>query len=47
MVHGEFTSEREEVKAKITETIQETTGKSREDAESLAEEKMGTLKRWQ
>jgi hypothetical protein len=46
MVHGEFTNSREEVKAKIADTIQETTGKSREEAENLAEEKMATLKRW-
>jgi hypothetical protein len=47
MVHGEFTSTKEEVKAKIADTVQEMTGKSREEAESLAEEKMSTLKRWQ
>jgi hypothetical protein len=47
MVHGEFTGTKEAVKAKIADTMQEMTGKSREEAENLAVERMSTLKRWQ
>jgi hypothetical protein len=47
MVHEEFVSDKEKVKAKIADAIQEQTGKPREEAERLAEEKMSTLQRWQ
>jgi Putative zinc ribbon domain len=47
MVHGEFTAGKEEVKAKVTGKILETSGKTRQEAEAAAEETMKGLKRWQ
>jgi Putative zinc ribbon domain len=47
MVHEEFVSDREEVKSKMADAIQEQTGKSRAESLNLAEEKMSALKRWQ
>lgn len=39
-------SDKDQVKAKMAEVIEEQTGKPREEAEKLAEEKMSTLERW-
>lgn len=46
VVHGEFSLDRAQVKAKIADTIEEKTGKPRNEAVSLTEEKISGLKRW-
>ncbi|MFH1150163.1 MAG: zinc ribbon domain-containing protein [Actinomycetota bacterium] len=47
VVHGEYTADRENVKQKIADKIQEMSGKPRSEAESEAEQTMSGLKRWQ
>ena len=47
MVHGEFTADKDEVKSKVADKIQEMSGKPRQEAEESAEETMKGLKRWQ
>ncbi len=46
MVHSEFVADRDAVKARIAERIQEMTGKSRDEAEAEAEDTMNGLNRW-
>lgn len=46
MVHDEFVTDRDEVKARMTDALHERMGGSREEAEKLAEESMSKLKRW-
>jgi Putative zinc ribbon domain len=46
MVHNEFAADREAVKTRIADRIQETSGKSRGEAEAEAEDTMKGLDRW-
>lgn len=47
MVHNEFAADRDQVKAKMAQTLAETRGLNKDQAEATAEEMMQNLKRWQ
>ncbi|HEY5530727.1 MAG TPA: zinc ribbon domain-containing protein [Candidatus Anoxymicrobiaceae bacterium] len=47
MVHNEFAADRDQVKAKIAQTLVETRGLNKEQADAAAEEQMARLGRWQ